>query len=322
MNALDLRWIIPALGILCIEYFAAFRIGVTVGFHYQIPFQSFALTGSTVAAIGLALAMFWQLFCLWREGEDNPARRILGRLPWSFVVGVLLVACQVAVLNWTKVMMPLAVGFWADPIFASLDHLLFGQDPWHFTHLVLGDYTQQIDRLYALWGPIKFTVLLIILCCPASGRKAQALTAYFLVMACGALGQYLGASAGPIFYGLLHFGDRFQDIPVGPWGVATRDYLWSDYLRGGGRVGGGISAMPSMHVAIALWMALANRAFLPRLQIVSWAYFLVILVGSVHLGWHYAVDGLVACAFTLAAWWLAASVPILAKAPGRLRPPV
>jgi hypothetical protein len=311
MNALDLRWIIPALAILGVECLVAALIGLTVSFHYQIPFNTFFITGSTIAVIGLSLALVWQLFGLWREGEEHPARHILGRLPWSFGIGVLLVACQIAVLNWTKVMMPLITGYWADLTFASLDRLLLGQDAWRLSHQLFGQFTPVIDRLYGLWAPIKFTVLLVILCLPASPRKAQALTAYFITMASGALGQYLGASVGPIFYELFQLGDQFRDIPVSPWVAAGRDYLWSDYLKGGGRIGGGISAMPSMHVAIALWMALAGRALLSRLQFIGWAYFALVLVGSVHLGWHYAVDGLVSCAFTLAAWKLAGAAPVL-----------
>ena len=60
--------------------------------------------------------------------------------------------------------------------------------------------------------------------------------------------------------------------------------------------------MPSLHVAVALWLALVIRSYLPRLQFIGWAYFAVILVGSVYLGWHYALDGIVAVMITLACW--------------------
>ena len=35
------------------------------------------------------------------------------------------------------------------------------------------------------------------------------------------------------------------------------------------------------------------------------AYAGVILLGSVHLGWHYAVDGYAAIGIALACWWIA-----------------
>ena len=34
------------------------------------------------------------------------------------------------------------------------------------------------------------------------------------------------------------------------------------------------------------------------------AFASVVLVGSVHLGWHYAVDGYLSIVATLAIWWL------------------
>jgi len=313
MNTLELRWIRPVVAILCVQYFVVFLIGARVGFGYRVPFGEFAVTGVTIAGIGLSVAAVWQLFCLWREGEKNPARHIAARLPWSLAVGILLVACQFAVLNWAKVMIPPAVGFWADPALAELDSLIFGQDPWRISHQLFGQLTPLIDRVYAFWAPTNFAFLFFLLYLPACTKKAQALLAYFLIMACGTLGQYLGASAGPIFYGHLGLGDRFVDLPVSPWVEVARDYLWSNYLSNSGLVGAGISAMPSVHVAVALWIALGARALLPRLQIIAWAYFVIILVGSVHLGWHYAVDGLVSCALTLAAWKLAGAAPVLAR---------
>jgi hypothetical protein len=121
----------------------------------------------------------------------------------------------------------------------------------------------------------------------------------------GTLGQYLGASAGPIFYESIQLGDRFAELPISPLTAAAREYLWVNYLKDGGLIGSGISAMPSMHVAIALWIAMVVRSLLPRLQILGWAYFVIILVGSVHLGWHYAVDGIVASALVPLVWIMA-----------------
>ncbi|MEO3429561.1 phosphatase PAP2 family protein [Pelagibius sp. CAU 1746] len=305
MNALDLRWILPVLAIVGLQYLVVLLIGIQVDFIYEIPFRSFGVMGVNFAIIGFCLPVAWQLFRLWREGEKNPLRSILPHLPWALATGFLLVACQFAVLNWAKVMMPPAVGFWADTAFADLDRLLFGQDPWRLSHEYLGQATPVIDRVYAFWAPVNFAILLFLFYLPPSPKRAQALIAYFLTWAAGTLGQYLGASAGPIFYESIQLGDRFADLPLSPWTAAAREYLWTNYQKGGGLIGAGISAMPSMHVAIALWIALVVRALLPRLQLLGWAYFAVILVGSVHLGWHYAVDGIVASALVTIAWTVA-----------------
>jgi hypothetical protein len=64
-----------------------------------------------------------------------------------------------------------------------------------------------------------------------------------------------------------------------------------------------------MHIAIAFWLALAVRAAFPKVQWAGWAYFALIWIGSVHLGWHYAVDGL---AGTLGAALVWRAAPYLA----------
>jgi hypothetical protein len=66
----------------------------------------------------------------------------------------------------------------------------------------------------------------------------------------------------------------------------------------------GISAMPSMHVAIAwllvLYMFAVNR-------IMGWLavlFFILIQIGSVCLAWHYAIDGYAAAILVTLIWWL------------------
>ena len=66
--------------------------------------------------------------------------------------------------------------------------------------------------------------------------------------------------------------------------------------------------MPSLHVAIALWVALVVRAYIPRAAFLGFAYFALILIGSVLLGWHYSVDGIVSVIIVLVAWRTAAVV--------------
>jgi hypothetical protein len=75
--------------------------------------------------------------------------------------------------------------------------------------------------------------------------------------------------------------------------------------------------MPSLHVAMACWLALTIRRGLPRMQWLGWTYLALIWLGSVHLGWHYVSDGAVGIAGMLAIWRLAGAVPSLgeAKAP-------
>ena len=279
----------------------ALAIGSSVGFHYSIPFGEFFIAAASVIAIGFAVFIASKLVSAVKGDVPLNLPAFAG-----FAVAVMLVALQWAVIMWLKVMLPLSVGFWADPALANIDHAIFQSDPWRIAHHVIGWATPAMDRAYASWAPVKFAVLCGVILAPQSELKARAMVSYFLFGCVCSLLQYALPSAGPIFFSALGYGDRFSALQVEPWVETARAYLWRDYLAGGGHVGSGISAMPSVHVAAALWIALVVRSYLPRLQLLGFAYFLVILVGSVLLGWHYAVDGIASCAITLAAWQVAA----------------
>jgi len=70
----------------------------------------------------------------------------------------------------------------------------------------------------------------------------------------------------------------------------------------------GISAMPSMHVAMSMLFVLVAWNASSLLGVAFTVFAIVIAIGSVHLGWHYAVDGYVS----------AICMPILWTAAGRL----
>lgn len=71
-----------------------------------------------------------------------------------------------------------------------------------------------------------------------------------------------------------------------------------------GRFGpaGGISAMPSMHVAMATLFAIGGFTIGRSLGAVMTLYAVFVWIGSVHLGWHYASDGPVAAVLMLLIW--------------------
>ena len=61
--------------------------------------------------------------------------------------------------------------------------------------------------------------------------------------------------------------------------------------------------MPSMHVAIATLLACFGWGVNRWAGAAYTAFALTIMVGSVHLGWHYAIDGYVAAAIGVALWY-------------------
>jgi hypothetical protein len=306
-----LNWRGLAIAIVSAQFAAAMLVAAVAGFRYSIPVIEYWSAALGITLFGLCGYSLVMLVNFAKNDEPQPAKALAeATLRSDLPLVTFLVGSQLALLGWLKVTMPYAVGFWADPFLADADAFLFGGDPWRFLHrLPIGDV---VDRVYVTWGPFCACSALALAFAPDDRRKGQCVVAYFLTVASAAFGQYLLPSAGPVFFEATGQGARFAELPIQPWVRTTADYLWETYSSPGFRVGSGISAWPSLHVAGATWMAITLRCYFPRSQIVGWTYFILILVGSVYLGWHYALDGLfgaasaVAC-FRLAKWLLSSS---------------
>jgi membrane-associated phospholipid phosphatase len=66
----------------------------------------------------------------------------------------------------------------------------------------------------------------------------------------------------------------------------------------------GVAALPSLHVAVLALFAIATRPW-RGLSIALWVLTAVTFVGSLALGWHYAVDGYLGVALAWGCWWVA-----------------
>lgn len=64
-----------------------------------------------------------------------------------------------------------------------------------------------------------------------------------------------------------------------------------------------ISAMPSMHVAVAWMAALYARTIGRAVFAAALAFFVLILWGAVYFGYHYALDGYVSVVVVSLIWW-------------------
>ena len=84
----------------------------------------------------------------------------------------------------------------------------------------------------------------------------------------------------------------------------AQDALWSSLLRHGVGFGSGISAMPSVHVGTALLAVLFARHHSRLAMAGAGAFLICIAIGSVVLGWHYAVDAYAAMLLTIPIWWV------------------
>jgi hypothetical protein len=221
--------------------------------------------------------------------------------------------------SFKQMVLPLA-GFRFDHALAEADRLLFlGQDGWQVTHALFSSpaATIAIDGLYHSWFvPV---ALGVILCAwlPASTYRVrtQYLLSYMAVwIVLGSFGAFLMPAAGPCFHAALvgpapefeALMQRLRDVQAltGSRMLAlhNQDILWRAHIGDGLALGGGISAMPSVHNALAVLFAIAGWRISRLLGVVLAAYALGIWIGSIHLGWHYAVDGIVAAIATLAIW--------------------
>lgn len=241
------------------------------------------------------------------------------RIVGATIVLVLLPSF-VSVFSGIKMTIPAFQPFSWDPFFELWDRRLhLGRHPWEWLQPVLGRplVTSTISVLYQLWFFVTFSILLWQAFSTARPRlRMQFLLAFVLVW--GLLGNLLAAvlsSAGPVYFG------RVTDMvdPYAPllsylqtanesfkvFVLTSQDLLWSTYSADSETLGGGISAMPSMHVGSTFLSALVawrtNRTF----GIILAIYTVIIVVGSVHLAWHYALDGYVSIPIALLLWWLA-----------------
>ncbi|MBC7939414.1 MAG: phosphatase PAP2 family protein, partial [Chitinophagaceae bacterium] len=78
--------------------------------------------------------------------------------------------------------------------------------------------------------------------------------------------------------------------------------MWSAYANRDDFFGGGISAMPSIHVAVSATMAFAAYSLNRRLGHIVAVFATLIWIGSVHLAWHYALDGVVGALMAYGIW--------------------
>ena len=253
---------------------------------------------------GAAAALAWM----------NLLRPRARRAAWpALIIGTVLVGLAASLFLPLKYAIPGQISFWLDVPLADAERSLFGSDPWQLLDRVLGAVLVPVDRLYALWLPAQTLGLFLVMVQAPSAAKSRALIAYGLAwFALGVVAAALGSSVGPIFYDRLFGGARFAMLGEtlaerGAWVVlAESDAMWQSFVTGKPGFVAGISAFPSMHIAISLWLYLVARTLAPKAAPFAAAYCLFIWVASVQLGWHYFADGLAGAVGMLALWSLAA----------------
>jgi hypothetical protein len=204
-----------------------------------------------------------------------------------------------------------------DVYFADLDKVLhFGRQPWEWLQPLLGypPITFLLNINYNLWFLVTWLVWVYFafLDGPSELRTRFFVSFFALWIVVGSLLAVGFSSVGPCFYDRLGLSpDPFaglmaylrsanEVLPI--WAIPLQDELWQGYLDQSVLIKG-ISAMPSMHNGSALLYVLAGYQVSRFAGRVLALHCFLVFIGSIQLGWHYAVDSYLAWALTLVIWF-------------------
>lgn len=247
-----------------------------------------------------------------RDVEFGPAYRQRFRESLPLLVAVVLFMPGFSAM---KSAIPLFNDYSWDQSFVDLDITLHGTDPWRILQPVLGHplVTSIISVAYHLWVLLIYAGTIYFALYSSDRRlRVRYFAAYFAAWTInGVLLATLLASVGPCFFepliGNAHYADQMAYLakaneiyPVMVIDVQQQLIAW--HASGSHGLGRGISAMPSMHVALAFLFFLAIRQVSRALGTLFFLFFVTILIGSVHLAYHYAVDGYLSILTTAIIW--------------------
>lgn len=288
--------------------------------------KSMLTTSMPIAAVAIVLLRFVQMISY--ERPESPALvlicevRSLLRTPirWVNAVPVIVAVflCSKAMLD-IKMNIPALNPFSWDETFMRLDRQLHGgHDAWQLMQPLLGHapITFIIANVYILW----FVVLVGSWVYVAFRPTFDVIRLQFLLSLMiawlfgGALLATIFSSAGPVYYGLMGLSPdpytplldylRTTDSSLPIMALDAQTLLWDGYT---GQIKPflGISAFPSMHNAAATLVALLGWRLHRLAGILLTAFAALILIGSVHLAWHYAVDSYAGILIGILSWWFA-----------------
>ena len=316
------RWL---LLFVAVYFLTAWLTALALQLEFKVSGRLHGMRTSGMALVCWAIGGY-SVYVLYVVRPSRPTihimRGIQNFLTLERVAGGLLILCTapffLAAFSFYKRLIPTIKPFAWDLQFAAWDEALhFGAQPWeHLQPLMSPSMTRLIDLNYMLWFQVILCGLLwYAFYLPNSRFRMQFLLTFLLSwILLGNLAATALSSAGPCYY-------PYTDNPFASlmnylaeinrhhqlYAIPTQDILWRMYKNSIPYIGGGVSAMPSMHVAIAylLWLAAWKQNRVLSAPFAAYAIF--IMIGSVHLGWHYALDGYVAilgvwCIWHVAGW--------------------
>lgn len=309
----------------------AFYYGASFAEILTLAIAIIKMTGMLLFAfLGLAVLLFlvMSFFRGWRDGKSvaenmaafntavdhffTPSRIMPG------LVGVGIYVLIAIMIGLGKSLIPYVHGYDFDPMFSEMDKVIHGGV---YPDRLLVPLVQRFQLygffnfIYLFWFHVMFGATACALFYDADSKRRMRFlwSSLVLWLAAGILGAMIFSSVGPIYYSefypqlenpyaeLLHI---LKEINVS---TELNVMKVSDLLLGFSRNDSvvdlnGISAMPSMHVGI---VTLITCYAFSRSKWWGWIcafYTLLITMGSVILGWHYAIDGYAAIIAAIIVW--------------------
>jgi hypothetical protein len=286
-------------------------------------------------ALGLLYLLARTLPSVIRTRPDRPLTALGGALSGyvtpSFLVGVSLIGTQCLVkgtFTSIKNMLPDVADYTWDARWADFDAWLTGgTDPWRYLEPVISRplALHLVEMTYLSgWMLMVGIVPAIVAFAPrfAPTRVRFFLTYILCWIVIGNILAAVGMSAGPAYYDKVT-GDvsRFRPLLDHLSANSGSFYsvfdlqilLWRAYDTGQVSLGTGISAFPSMHIAMATLWVIVGFTVGKRFGIAALVFLAFIFASSIALGWHYAVDGYVSMIIVPVIWFLVGRLPFVAR---------
>lgn len=283
------------------------------------------LSWSFTALLNIAVFyMLWIVFRLFRDGHEHPTAALKERMADLLLRNdrlahathsTILFLALIVIFGSVKSTIPAISPFAWDEILIRLDRAIFaGVDPYVVTSAIFGNAygITCLNFVYNLWLAI---FIISMIWAPWIGdhtlRLRYMLTALLTWFIGGNVMALYFSSAGPCFVHLLNgdqtfvpLMDMLKDIDAETgtvWALFAQNVLWASYSVEEGAISG-ISAMPSMHVAVSVIIACVAWQFGGVRRWLGVAFAACIFTGSIQLGWHYASDGIIGGALALLFW--------------------
>lgn len=313
------------------------RIGLTplaaltlVGYYvFFLTLQQFLPAGQTVihaSIISLAtLPTYVYLIIIYaglverREG----AVRLGDRRFWRGLGALLCIAALYCNFfnnfGYSKSLISVFQPYYLDPVLQKIDLALHGGTApfaW-FSGWLTPSLVNTLNLYYVgLWSFVMIVYVLWQMALPASASRTQFLSTFVMLWIIGGVVlATLFSSVGPVFYSVFYH-DAYSvmnaalidplydtraivsETPILNMREELLRFVTNDTLVDWN----GISAMPSLHTAVAMLIALHSFRYARRLCFITIPFALVIIIGSVALGWHYLIDTYVSALLVALLW--------------------